>query len=305
MSFEALCPITGAAGVLRRVRSGRDIVASYLAYHGQVVPAELAAKYFTQTIEERQCAASGLRWYTPARLGESDFYEWLAAAFPWYYSSEPTWDKQVALDLLQQIGTDGFVEVGSGGGTFLRMAQARGVRGIGIEINEEAIRSCQQEGLEVYHADEQPAADLPLDTMVSIQSLEHVLDPAGYLEALLVRFPVKHLVIAVPSYESLLGWTLDPLAWPPHHYTAWSQQALRCLGQRLSFRLEAIRRDVLQYSEYLHAVALESTLSGSRLLPLARFGPVGKATFKVLCRLGIPWAAHRHSIVATLVREDR
>lgn len=266
------------------------------------MPFDLVEKYFTQPVHEYQCDQSGLRWYAPSRLGESDFYEWLAREFPWYYSPVPTWDKIAALDFLQQTGTCGFVEIGSGGGNFLKLAREKGIEGIGIEINVEAIRSCRGEGLQVYHVDEEAAMEFPMDTLVSLQSLEHVSNPVEYMRSVLEKFPARHLIIAVPCFETLLGHTLDPLAWPPHHYTAWSRQALETFGELLGYHLDTARYEPLRFSEFNDAVQREQSFAHSKIRNFARLGPLNRVALKLMRKLGIRWLSYRHSIAAILTR---
>src|SRR5688572_15425469 len=87
----AFCPLTGLQGVLLRHRDANELAESYSTYLEMPLPVELRRRYFQKPIAEYYCHASGLRWYSPTKLGESDFYEFLGG-FAWYYDTQ-TWDK--------------------------------------------------------------------------------------------------------------------------------------------------------------------------------------------------------------------
>ena len=294
---QSFCPLTGEEGVVRRTRTADELASSYASYHGRALPRQLVEKYFTKTVREFECSVSGLRWFDPASMGETDLYEWLSSSFDWYYSSE-TWDKKQALECLQRLGSRVFVEVGSGNGAFLRMAKARGISGVGVDINEEAIRRCRGEGLVVAHPSELATINVRPDTLVSLQSLEHVDDPVRYLNRLVTDFPVDTLIISVPSSESLLAYTDDPLVWPPHHFTLWSQKAFEVLAQRLGYRLIETHRDRLSYPAYLASSSNPS--HGLDGLPKLRGRILGKLGFRYFRLRGFHWARHLHSLLVVL-----
>ena len=297
---QSACPLTGEKGRVRRMRTAHELASSYESYHGRALPRQLVEKYFRGTVCEFECKVSGLRWFEPAIMGETDLYEWLSSSFDWYYSQE-TWDKNQALECLQRLGSRVFVEAGSGNGMFLRMAKARGINGVGVDINEEAIRRCREEGLVVAHPSEVAAINIKPDVLVSLQSLEHVADPVGFLKGLVTDFPVDTVIISVPSHESLLAYTDDPLVWPPHHFTLWSQKAFEILAPKLGYRLIETHRDRLSYPAYVAASSNPS--HGLDGLPKLRGRILGKIGFRYFRLRGFHWARHAHSLLVVLKRQ--
>jgi SAM-dependent methyltransferase len=292
---EDVCLLTGRFGRRLRTRSPQEVIAWYQRYLGQPLPAHLATKYCTETVSEYQCDVSGLRWYAPARMADADLYEWLGATFDWYYEGN-TWDFATALALLKKYGARSFVEPGCGGGRFLSAARQAGMRGVGIEINDAALRSCRAAGLEVLHATEAERVSLRPDALVALQSLEHVNDPIGWLDDYLKRFPARTLILSAPCHESLLGYTSDPLSWPPHHATAWSRKAYETLARLLGYRLVEVHYDGLKYGRFCKMAKQEP---GERFegLDVPRNGLGRWLIFHKRRWQGALWGRSRHSIL--------
>ena len=289
------CLLTGQPGHILRTCRPEDLIASYQHYLGVALPPALAAKYCTQTITEYQCDASGLRRYSPAHLADSDLYEWLDAAFDWYYEGN-TWDFATALRLLHKYGVRSFIEPGCGSGRFLKAARHSGIDGTGVEINEAALASCRAAGLDVLHADEADRAALAPDVLVSLQSLEHMSDPLGLLRDYLGRFPARTLIVSTPCHEAILGYTSDPLSWPPHHATAWSRQAYETLARLLGYRLVEVHYDGLNFGRFGKMMAQEPT-GRFEGLDVPRGGLRRWLAFQRARWSSVRWARSRHSIL--------
>jgi hypothetical protein len=264
------------------------------------LPKNLINRYFQDSIHEYQCPACSLRWYIPATLGESDYYEWLAASFSWYYSAD-TWDKQQALICLREYGCRSFVETGSGAGHLLRLTSKYGINGFGIEINEQAVESCRASGLTVYYPSEISGAGQAPEALVSLQTLEHMQDPVGYLSDLVRQFSVSTLIIAVPCHESLIGYTSDPFIWPPHHFTCWSRKAFAALADAIGYSLVKTIYEPLEYAEFRNRIFAEPR---QRLRGLSWFPArvVRRPVFELLKRFNVPWASREHSMLVVLRR---
>src|SRR4051812_157844 len=98
------CPITGKNGRALRLRTPEQLREALQQYSRMPLSDDLAAKYLTQPVTEYYSVESGLRWYSPCRLGEADLYEHLAT-FPKYYNPG-CWDKITSVDLLKKIGAE-------------------------------------------------------------------------------------------------------------------------------------------------------------------------------------------------------
>ena len=300
------CPLTGSAGRELRCRLPEELAASYQTYVGNALPAEFIKKYFQKPIQEYESQESGLRWFSPSILAEDDFYNYLAATYSWYYDEE-SWDKQRALGFLQRFRTPGFIDVGCGEGMFLDMARQAGVHGIGIDMNPKAIAQAQSSGHQAYLATDLPAnLQLP-PTLCLFQTLEHVSDPLGMVDTYVKRSKCKNLIITVPCFETYLGYASDPLVWPPHHVTFWSEKALRILAELIGFRVTKI---------CYQPMVLGRFISLWRREPCDRL-PLGPIRLRNPGRSPLPclvakyllgrlhrsdWASRSHSVLAILQR---
>jgi SAM-dependent methyltransferase len=294
---SSVCPLTGAGGVVRRTRTGSDLLQSYQSRFGLTIPASLATAYFDHTFSEHECPGSGLRWFTPGIVGGSDFYEFLAKSLPWYYSAE-SWDKKHALAVLQRLGCRSMFEVGCGSGALLRAASAAGLTVAGTELNVIQIEAARRAGLAVYAPDKIPAT-LTADALVMLQVLEHVPRPLEFTVDLVRQVRPRHLLIAVPGFETLLGRTSDPLVWPPHHISFWSARAFAKLAELIGAELVEVTYQPLAWPWFAAVVGTEPDghLPGLPPLRYRRFLRFAYALGRCLRR---PWALRAHTIFAVL-----
>lgn len=250
MNSECFCPLTGEPGQVRQRVEGRALLAEYGRLYQELPPEEFHADLFSAPVTEYQSEKSGLRWYYPRRLADGHFYSWLTLTFPWY-SRALSWDKRRALDWLQAHKVSSFLELGCGDGSFLKLAAERGIRGVGTDFSEEMIAKARAKGLRVYHASEPLPPDCEqAEVLCMFQILEHLDDPLQELRQLLARHRPKHLLVSVPSWDSILGEVMEPLSWPPHHATAWSGKALQTLGDRIGASRTEIWAEPLDFSNF-------------------------------------------------------
>ena len=136
------------------------------------------------------------------------------------------------------------LDVGCGGGLFLRMMKERGFSVLGLDFSGEAARvAMEQNGVRVLVGDLPSApiepASCALVTMYHV--VEHLLDPAAYLRAAAnLLHPDGRLIVQVPDRDcweaSLLGdnWTgLDV----PRHIHVFRSSDLRRLLRSCGFEI--------------------------------------------------------------------
>lgn len=187
------------------------------------------------------CEDCGLLSYVPMPSGDASFYEALQR-LPWYYQDvKPEYEFART-----HVGVgDRVLEVGCGKGVFHSFLSSS-VTYRGLEFNQVAIDKARSQGLDVtaqaiethaeQHSDE-------YDVVCHFQVLEHVPDPAGFLNACVKALkPGGKLIVAVPAEDSFLsicedGW----LNMPPHHVTRWKDSTLQHAFQyELGLGLKAI-----------------------------------------------------------------
>jgi SAM-dependent methyltransferase len=295
---SSCCPLTGIQGVRLRQREPRELFEAYRTYYGAPLPEAFFSRYFNDSVDEFYNPNSGFRWYTPAQLGDGDYYAWLAKTFTWYYNPEG-WDKLTALSWITSELSQPVLEVGCGNGQFLGLAKKCGIDAIGIEINDEAIRDARSRGLNVFRASDLEPADRNIGILCMFQVIEHVVNPKGFLGEYIRKYHPHYIVLSAPCSESLLAHTSDPLSWPPHHATAWSSTAFECLAGNLGYRINKIAYQPLTYKELESRIAWE----GSRKLfqmPYIPRGVAGYIVFRVGRIARANWATRAHSILVLL-----
>ena len=173
---------------------------------------------------------SNLRFFWPPTLaGTGRFYAKLMAN-PHYYLGDK-WEYGVAIDALpprQRV-----LEVGCGTGDFLTKLRGAGHEGIGLEINDEAIRLGAESGHDIRRGTiEEFAAgcDTPFDVVCAFQVLEHVTEPLSFLSGCLACLRDGGLAIfAVPNGEGVFSSLDVALDMPPHHMLRWNAAAFQYL----------------------------------------------------------------------------
>lgn len=290
---EIRCPLTGELGVPRAQRSGKELEQLYKSHFGLTFPPELSETYFRSDITEYESDNGGLRWFVPGALGQSDFYEFLSSALPWYYGTD-SWDKQYALTVLRRLGCKSVFEAGCGSGRFLRSAAADGIKVAGSEINRFEVAAARAAGLTVYTPD-QVAGSGEAEALVMLQVLEHVPRPLDFVKQLIRETRPEYLLVAVPCFETLLGRTSDPLSWPPHHISFWSEQALRRLSTNLDATLIDVGYQPLDWRSFSERVHAEP---GQKLMhfPVWRHTTLLRLSYQLCRLLRRPWVLRAHTV---------
>lgn len=193
-------------------------------------------------LQLRRNAETGLEYFTPSSTaGDSPFYAVLQKE-PWYYQTNK-WEHQVALR--EMADAKKVLEVGCAAGAFLKQflsTASSGAKAVGLELNEEAIRSARASGIDANNCPVEVFAAShasEFDAVCSFQVLEHVTQPEEFLAACsqLVRAGGL-LITAVPNNASFIkhdesGFNI--LNMPPHHLILWTQQSLRNFLKRLGY----------------------------------------------------------------------
>jgi SAM-dependent methyltransferase len=183
------------------------------------------------------CNRCGLRWFVPSLIGPPALYARLSE-WPEYYDRQ-AWEWARALDILRRNGVRRVLEIGAGTGEFLSLAAPHFESVEGIELSEPAIRTARDRGLNVT---DKPvcAIEADYDAVVAFQLLEHVSEPARFIDTAVAK--LAHggiLIFAVPNQDGAAGQLpFDYLNLPPHHATRWTRASF-CEVARL-FGLDLI-----------------------------------------------------------------
>jgi SAM-dependent methyltransferase len=213
--------------------------------HGVVFNADTLKRYSSETlgsIRLYRCKSCGFGQYLPIVVGDSDFYAAIGALG---YYNEEKWEFSRSLELIRNECARSVIDVGCGSGLFLEQLRAAlpSVKATGLEINELAAAQARARGHHVeildwssdnFTIDNVPKADL----VVCHQVLEHVRDPARFLEAIRAMLTDQGLaIISTPDSAGLVGTHIDALTeQPPHHVTKWTEQAFQAALPRAGFQ---------------------------------------------------------------------
>jgi 2-polyprenyl-3-methyl-5-hydroxy-6-metoxy-1,4-benzoquinol methylase len=169
-----------------------------------------------------RCEECGLSFFDPATPGPAALYAELAH-FPWYYSPEK---EEYRLAARRVNAGQSVLEVGCGVGRFTHYLTKP--RYVGLEFNEDAVRTASAAGLDVRDESIEKFAsshENEFDVVCAFQVLEHVADPSSFMSACVAcARPGGLVMFAVPNSGGFLGVQPDNiLNMPPHHITWWAE----------------------------------------------------------------------------------
>jgi len=299
MTPNSACLLTNKVGSPRRSLAKGEVQKLYEQFYGSRLPEAIAQKYLACDLVEFECRESGLRWYEPRMQVSSDYYEALVETFPWYYEFE-TWDKNEVVSILQNMGIQSFVDVGCGAGKVLKKAQELGIQAYGIDLNRNAVRTAKERGLSVYLPGTVPPGTPTPEALTLLQTIEHVQDPVAFLSEIVKENPCRTLILSAPCHESLLGYSKDPLSWPPHHFTSWTERSFRILGEKVGYDLHQVSYTPMHFWD-CHKTITQNPEKFDHLPPIPA-NRLGFYFLKLLGALGVNWVTREHSIVGVFSR---
>jgi len=97
------------------------------------------------------------------------------------------------------------LDVGCGDGLFMNMLRIKGIKAVGVDISDEAVKVCTTQGLHaevIASADALPFPDASFEYVVMLDVLEHVYDPVLFL-AEARRVSKNYIIVGVPNFSSL------------------------------------------------------------------------------------------------------
>jgi SAM-dependent methyltransferase len=193
----------------------------------------------THDVSLVRCDDCGLERFEPFAPGSPAFYEELMAAMPY---NDERWEFGVVAGRVRQ--SDDVLDIGCGGGAFLRSLGTRSGRSAGIDHNADAIDRLAGQGVEAYVVsfDEFARAEAGrFDVVTAFHVLEHIDEPVAAVEAAAACLrPGGRLFVSVPNRERSYRSDAEPLDCPPHHVTRWSEIQLRALADRVGLAVRAV-----------------------------------------------------------------
>ncbi len=192
------------------------------------------------------CRVCGLDWFIPLNAASGRLYSQLEKKD--CYRQQLRWEHKQALLFI--TGGTQVIDVGCGHGEFLQVVNSKGGVATGIEMNPEAVDQGRKEGLNIQVADvvaHSQKHTKAFDVVCSFQVIEHVPDPAIFLDAMhKMARSGGLLILAVPNADSYQRWLENILDMPPHHVTRWRPKVLFSIARQHGWKLVSLRYGPLE-----------------------------------------------------------
>lgn len=235
------CPLCGC-------RVGRARTSVRYAEIWQALEADWGAT-FSEPVRRRheplpqttliRCDRCGLEYFSPKAPGDQGFYRELMSCIPY---TDERWEFEV-VDRRLPPGAR-VVDLGCGGGAFLRRISGRVARAVGLDHNAGAIAELQAAGIEAYDVEFASFAELEpgaFDIVCAFHTLEHLPDAAILMGPVVAcARPGGSVFVSVPNRDRFRGPGLEPLDCPPHHVSRWAADHFRFLADRFGLQLVSV-----------------------------------------------------------------
>jgi SAM-dependent methyltransferase len=205
------------------------------------------------------CDGCGFEFFDPTLAGSGKFYEDLDRG-TYYVQERPEF--AFALKHIAEHRARSVLDVGCGEGAFLDLARAKGMKTLGIELNQTAVVAARAKGHSMLSEKVEEITPEQiggrLDAITLFQVVEHLPNPHDFIDAAtkLLR-PGGLLIISVPNRHGIFRLVpLDPANLPPHHITRWRARDLRRLASAHGFACLGTRADILSgagIADFWHA----------------------------------------------------
>ncbi len=197
-----------------------------------------------------RCEETGYRFFFPNSLaGDGDFYHQLSE-ISWYYR-EDKWEYALAYDFIDSNSK--ILDIGCGAGYFLKKMKTKGCDVHGLELNEDAQKKAEAEGLDVKKELIQTHAQnhqQTYDYVTFFQVLEHIGDIYSFIQSAIACTKIGgYVIIAVPNNDPYyLTYDKDhTLNLPPHHMGWWNGESLKNLENIFPLESLKIEKEPLQH----------------------------------------------------------
>ena len=236
-----------------------------------------------------QCIDTSLKFFTPSTIDGSESLYAQLSKFTWYYMSNK-WEYKIALESCDE--SDKVLDLGCGRGEFVRLANRKGINITGIDMSSEFIYDSQLEILNIDNIDLESATakyKYFFDVICCFQVLEHVSEPAKFINAILMMLKIHgRMILSVPNSESYLQYVDNLLDMPPHHMTKWSEETFRALENYFPIKIKKIIREPLAEYHVSGYVASYAYVYQKKYPLIAfLFNRYFRFFFRIILRLGL------------------
>ena len=237
------------------------------------------------TVHFMDCRTCNLRYTSPPITGNDAFYQALQE-LDWYYMPDKWEFRETVPSVKSQ---DWVLEVGCGKGHFFESLACAAY--VGLETSAAAIATKGQPEKRLSHETVETHAEANAaryDVVCSFQVLEHVADPASFINACLKALrPGGLLLLSTPNADSfvslVVNYTLDL---PPHHVTHWQAATWEYMPHIFPMTLQWIKNEPLQEYHRAHYANTMAVALARRVVGLAEKRVDASPGHKEALRLG-------------------
>lgn len=278
------CPITKKEAIVEYKYSSEKLIQLYKK-ELNVDISHLLSK--VSSVDFNRCPETGFGFFSPISVaGDGKFYEELVIKKHSYYTPWK-WEHENALKYLKTIYSHDqnfkLLEIGSAEGLFIKRVKEEfpNAEVHGLEINEDAIREAQNNGLKMtkgFIQDHQIEWESKYDFVLAFQVLEHIPEIRSFIESCIhVINSQGKLLFGVPNNDSYIfkNDRYHTLNLPPHHMGWWNDKSLRSLERYFQMDLIDTMAEPADLDNLgvFYDLWLKNNLPRSRkiLYPLLRF----------------------------------
>lgn len=251
------CPLCGGSGSL--AYKGRDLLMGLPGKFAYAECGDCGAVYQVPMPDAQHIAGFYPDDYQPYRPGREKRKGALERAvlrarygYAHLHSDFPDWLARILGAFLHRqsipfTGSGRLLDVGCGGGKYLRSMRTLGWKPEGVEFNRSAVETCRVAGLKVFQGELAEAGfpDARFDVVTARHVIEHLPAPAAFIgEIHRILKPGGLMVLMTPNSRALgrgwfgVHWFANDI---PRHLVLFSPENLARLAERTGFEQVVLR----------------------------------------------------------------
>ena len=201
------------------------------------------------------CSGCGLDWFSPVGVGSGELYAEMDRDGAYYEDTK--WEFEL---LASRLTSDlEVLDLGCGEGAFLRHIRGSVAHVAGYDFNPDAIGRLAADGTETFSGDLPDVAavnEQRFDVVAAFHVLEHLDDVPRFVKAgAQMLKPGGRFVVSMPDRDRLRLDDIEPLDFPPHHASRWSEAQLLRLGDETGLALLEARHEPTRLHTRVHILA--------------------------------------------------
>jgi len=202
-----------------------------------------------------RCRSCALEWFSPVGAGSGQLYADMDREGAYYEDTK--WEFEL---VASRVTSDlSVLDLGCGEGAFLRRVRGSVAHVAGYDFNPDALGRVAADGIETFSGDLAVVAAANIerfDLITAFHVLEHLDDVTRFVKAgAQMLEPGGAFVVSMPNRDRLRLDDIEPLDFPPHHASRWSDAQLVRLGEEAGLSLREVRHEPTHIHTRVHILA--------------------------------------------------